>query len=1378
MRRRIEVRSGMDDDPTDRGHTDAKGQAMAADPEPLRAAAWVSEGLEVLQGELDALAHRRGDGTHFDVLIIGSGYGGAVAADRLAGRQRADGRMLTVAVLERGREYLRGAFPSTFADLAGHVRFTLPRGGRARGRFEGLFDVRIGTDMSVLVANGVGGGSLINAGVMLFPDDDIWNDPAWPPAIDVADLRRRADRLRQELGAQSGGQPNTWPPPGQPMPARPAAMRRLVNENDAQPAPLTIATTAGQTSCADVALDACIGCGDCFSGCNHGAKVSLDLGLLRRAQQHGVRVVAGATVAALRRATDGPGWEVDAWHTDLALRRRMAAPLAVRAHQLILAAGSLGSTELLLRSRSDRLRLSSLLGRRFSGNGDVLAALYDTDVEFNAAADESVRPSQRGIGPTITTTLNLASDRHEDRGRCVVQDLAVPAPLRRVMEEVTTTAALLHDLGRSQRRADPPDSDGIDPLAVDSTRQRRSTVVALFTQDAACGVLHPEPPTDGRDIDADLWLDPGLRIDWPQARDDPRVQHGQDLLQQRLDRSIGGHVLPNPVWRLLPQQLAAALGAGTGPLMTVHPLGGCAMGSSRDEGVVDDLGRVFDSDPAQPPTAVHSGLHVLDGAIVARSLGVNPALTIAVLADRAIDGVIRQWQADGWLAASTSDTAPPADAGRRGRAEVRPVFSSDTDVARTSSVTEVQIVERLKGEIALDGRRFHAELSLAYAPVTLPGRNAPRNGWTLPVQADPLLSHLRLFAPLPPRAGDAPRIHDFEDRDRMRAAGGCLVEPDDDNDDGEVLVALPVRSGTLRVLHREHGDTTLRRRLHTLLAWWGNRGARDTWQSIFEGLDGGPGGGTASFLGLLTRASEVRRFDYELQLDVSEVAARKLRDLGLTCPDAGTWTLRGHKRLAYERRASPWRQLMRMRVDAFGPCRLDAGCALDVDPMYFAMLRQPLLRISRQQNLPTAYADLASFALYLLRVLVSIHLWSFRKPDTPAAGAPPRQPQRLPGELPGLPAPRVFELDPGDAKGGLLRLTRYPVPAHDAAHVPVLMIHGYSASGTTFAHEALAPSLAQTLWHDGREPWVLDLRTSAGMPTARHPWTFEEIAEADIPTAVEFVCRAAACERIDVVSHCMGSAMLAMAVLGPEHVAARVVPRIRRWVMSQITPAMLFSPDNMLRAYLLSHALHLLPQLDYPIGRAGAAGHVNVFDRFLSALPYLGDGPDSEFDVENPPPRRFWQRTPWVRTRHRLDALFGRVFDARRVPPQVLERIDDFFGEIHLATAMQTLLFARHGFVGDWRHGPEAYRRHALRQGGLERLPMPILTLHSRDNGLAHWGTAFEVRRQAAAGTWPATRWRSLMVEGAGHQDLFIGDAASEVGRAIVAFFNEQESSA
>ena len=139
---------------------------------------------------------------HYDVVVVGSGYGGGVAASRLA---RAGKR---VAVLERGREFVTGEFPARFPDLRAELQLTAKR--LRLGSPTGLYDVRLGEDMHVLIGCGLGGGSLINAGVALRPDPRVFRDPVWPEEI----ARATGSSMKATPGRRAGcARPGTRPPP-------------------------------------------------------------------------------------------------------------------------------------------------------------------------------------------------------------------------------------------------------------------------------------------------------------------------------------------------------------------------------------------------------------------------------------------------------------------------------------------------------------------------------------------------------------------------------------------------------------------------------------------------------------------------------------------------------------------------------------------------------------------------------------------------------------------------------------------------------------------------------------------------------------------------------------------------------------------------------------------------------------------------------------------------------------------------------------------------------------------------------------------------------------------------------------------------------------
>jgi cholesterol oxidase len=262
----------------------------------------------------------------------------------------------------------------------------------------GLFDVRVGNDVSALLASGLGGGSLINAGVMLAPHASVFQESRWPARIraDAADPAAWSAlfaEARKMLGAA--------PVPAGPAPfAKLAALEALGRA--AGPVatlvrpPITVALQA-QRSTDGVALRACVECGDCATGCNHGAKESLDLNLLARAQRRGAQIYTGATVLKLVRCEGAfeSLWQVHVVHTDDKLRRRAGGALVLRARKVILAAGTFGSAEILLRSETTGAHtprlFSAKLGAQFSANGDMIEAAYGMNASAHCVATESQR---------------------------------------------------------------------------------------------------------------------------------------------------------------------------------------------------------------------------------------------------------------------------------------------------------------------------------------------------------------------------------------------------------------------------------------------------------------------------------------------------------------------------------------------------------------------------------------------------------------------------------------------------------------------------------------------------------------------------------------------------------------------------------------------------------------------------------------------------------------------------------------------------------------------------------------------------------------------------------------------------------------------------
>ncbi len=521
-------------------------------------------------------------GPRYDVVVVGSGYGGGVAAARLA---RAGNR---VCVLERGREVATGEFPSRFPDMRKEFRVT---GGLVpTGPESALFDVRIGQDMHVVVGNGLGGGSLVNAGVALRPDPRVLTDPMWPGQLRQDGLleegwRRAARWLRP-----------TADPNAAHMPKFRALAAASVAVGRAPIAPPVAVSFADTVNPAGIAQPACTRCGDCCAGCNVGAKNTVALTYLPEAARHGAEMFTHARVGHLEQLPDG-AWRVHLERLDGAGGAR--PELSVEAEIVVLAAGTLGSTEILLRSAERGLKLSDRLGHRFSANGDIIAFGYGVKPLVNAVGVG--HPAKTDIGPVgaaVSGQIEICSA--DDLSLEInVQEGVLPSALAPVLPVMFVPNGRL--LGALQSLV-----SGVykGPFA------HLQTYFAV-SHDSASGRLA---------------LDNGaLRLAWPGAMNEPVFKRLDEVLG-RLVGELGGSYVKNP--------LAGSL-MGHQPA-TAHPLGGAAMSGDRTGGVVDHRSRVFSGVTGAGTADVHRGLYVIDGSIIPRSLGVNPLLTITALAERAL----------------------------------------------------------------------------------------------------------------------------------------------------------------------------------------------------------------------------------------------------------------------------------------------------------------------------------------------------------------------------------------------------------------------------------------------------------------------------------------------------------------------------------------------------------------------------------------------------------------------------------------------------------------------------------------------------------------------------------------------------------------------
>ena len=515
-----------------------------------------------------------------DAIVIGSGFGGSVVACRLAERG------LKVLVLERGRRWLPSDYPRKPSD----PWFYSIRHPEKR---HGWLDVRLFKRMIVAQAAGVGGGSLAYSGVALEAHPSCF-DHGWPPELSYTELKPYYDRVAQTMQVQTI-------PDGQLTQrsklARSAA-EALGHLDRFSKAPLAMAFSPewhygldapfdrrhsrGFVNAQGVQQGTCIHLGNCDIGCDVRAKNTLDVNYLPLAERHGCIVSPLHVVRRIE--TTARGYRVG---FDRIVAKGQLVAGSADAPRVYLAAGSLGTTELLLRARDEHVtlpKLSRVLGQHWSANANVLSmATY-------SAADRV----DQSVGPTITSMVDFTDG--PDRQRFVIEDDGFPNPLLNALRAPADSEA--EDEPRHVLRA------AFEDVLRENGNARGLMVWLGAGVDAGDGALrlarHWLPPFR-RELD--------LRWDVRRSR---AVIEAIIAAHRRMTEVTGGRFRADHGWQK------------SGRLLTLHPLGGCRMAASAETGVVDHLGRVFG----------YPGLHVVDGSIVPVPIGRNPSHTIAALAER------------------------------------------------------------------------------------------------------------------------------------------------------------------------------------------------------------------------------------------------------------------------------------------------------------------------------------------------------------------------------------------------------------------------------------------------------------------------------------------------------------------------------------------------------------------------------------------------------------------------------------------------------------------------------------------------------------------------------------------------------------------------
>lgn len=523
----------------------------------------------------------------YDVIVVGSGFGGSVTALRLTEKG------YRVAVIEAGRRFADHEFAKTSWRL--NKFLWLPKLG-----LHGIQRIHILKDVIVLAGAGVGGGSLVYANTLYVPPDPFFADKQW---ADITNWREELEPYYDQATRMLGVTPNPTMTPADDAMLAVATEMGVGDTFTMAPVGVFFGEAAGVTVpdpfFGGVGPDrtGCLENGECMTGCRNGAKNTLPKNYLGLAERAGAQVHPLTTVKSIRESgsdRDGANrWVVDVEKSGTWFGRGQRS---LTADHVVVAAGTYNTQKLLHRMKDSGVlpRLSEMLGRISRTNSEsLLGAIKDRD------GGGSFQDADFTRGVAITSSFYPEPFTHVE-----------PVRYGKGSNSMGLLGTILTD-----------EEPGVPRWKTWAKEVARNPLAA------------------GRSLDVRGWSERAVIALVMQTLDNSvTVSGARGFLGRWKMTSRQGDGAPNPSWipsankavRVLAEKIGGKpmgnLGEVINAPMTAHFVGGCVIGDSVETGVVDPYHRAYG----------YSGLHIVDGSTVSANLGVNPSLTITAQAERAM----------------------------------------------------------------------------------------------------------------------------------------------------------------------------------------------------------------------------------------------------------------------------------------------------------------------------------------------------------------------------------------------------------------------------------------------------------------------------------------------------------------------------------------------------------------------------------------------------------------------------------------------------------------------------------------------------------------------------------------------------------------------